>query len=134
MVILFLMIIIMYLFFDYSASTKNYRPTKMIWTISLVMHYQPITEHNFLKLFVRFLPIPVGNCCLVFSVCLSRFGSSNSLRPIRYTALTDGKQSSQKTTESERSRIAKFRRNLQDSDQKTCPNPQEILGIVPKTD
>ena len=28
------------------------------------------------------------------------------------------------------SRIAKFRRNLQESDQKTCPNPQEIIGIV----
>ena len=91
---------------------KNYRPNENIWTIDLVMYYRPITENNFLKLIIRFLPFPVGNCCWVLSVSLSRFGSSVVLKQvvqtnripksvrIHYTALTDDKQSSQKTMES----------------------------------
>ena len=107
----------------------------------MVMHYRPITENHFLKFSYPVLPFPVGNCCWVFFVCLSRFGPSVVLKQVvqihyvpksfrvRYTALTDSKNSFKKDY-GKCSRIAKFRRNLQDSDQKTCPNPQEILGIV----
>ena len=96
----------------YSASTKNYRPTKIIWTIHLVMHYRPITENNCSEINFRFLPFPVGNCCWVFFVCLSRFGTSAVLNqivqihcvpkmcPNTHTALMDSNQSSQKATES----------------------------------
>ena len=47
---------------------------------------------------------------------------------IRHTALMDSKQSSQKNY-GKRSRTAKFRRKIQDSDPKACPNPQEIIGL-----
>ena len=30
-----------------NAITKNYRPTKIIWTVSLVMRYRPIAENHF---------------------------------------------------------------------------------------
>ena len=92
----------------YSASPKNYRPTKISWTINLVMHYRPITDNNFSEINYLVLPFPVGNGCWVFSVCLSRFGPSALLKQIvhihwipksvwiRYTALMDSKKSSQK--------------------------------------
>ena len=56
----------------YSASTINYRPTKIIWTINLVIHYRSITEINFQKLIIWLLPFLAGNCCWVFFVRLSR--------------------------------------------------------------
>ena len=69
----------------------------------------------------------------VWSLSCLEASCANSLRP-KICPNTLCRAHRQQTilskTYKKRSRIAKFQRNLQDSDQQACPNPQEILGIV----
>ena len=103
------------------------------------MHYRPITEHNFSEINYPVFTISgwqllLGLLCVsiqVWSLSCLEANCANSLRPKicpNTPHRAHGQHAILSKNYGKRSWIAKFQRNLQDSDQKACPNPQ--VGIV----